>query len=166
MTQRSMSHQLRRNLALGIALTAAMLAAPFSAAKDSDGNRAEALVRAVFARLESTWNAGDMDGYLSNYASDAPMTLTFSNQQVVGLEALSELFKASYPDPKRMGRFTIDTLSVDFLDENTAVGYGGFTHYFPKETIHGGFSHVVVLDEDGWVIRHERTSRASVDHHE
>ncbi|GAB5413549.1 MAG: hypothetical protein Cons2KO_11520 [Congregibacter sp.] len=135
----------------------------FSAAASADD---EADVRAVFEKLESTWNAGNMDGYLSAYAATGPMTLTFGNQQVVGLEALTKLFKASYPDPKRMGRFTIDTLSIDFLDANTAVGYGGFTHYFPKETIHGGFSHVLVREDDGWVIRHERTSRASVEHHE
>jgi hypothetical protein len=73
------------------------------------------------------------------------------------------LFRSSYPDPVRMGQFSIDRIDVLFIREDAAVAYGNFTHVFPTETIKGGFSHVLSLTEEGrWLIRHERTSRGEL----
>lgn len=124
-------------------------------------------VRAVLASMENAWNAGDMNGYLAAYAREGGMSLAFGNQSVSGFEALETLFSGAYPSPTEMGRFTIDTFTVDFLRPDVAVAYGRFTHYFPHETVHGGYSHVFALEGDGsWKIRHERTSRGETQSHE
>lgn len=124
---------------------------------------AETEVRAVITGLQSTWNAGDMDGYLSAYRRDDSMSLTYGNTVVQGWDALDTLFRKSYPDEARMGKFTIDSIAVTLLGDDAAVAYGNFTHVFSEETIKGGYSHVLALDSDGgWVIQHERTSRGEV----
>lgn len=123
----------------------------------------ESDVKAVIAGLETTWNAGDMDGYLGAYNRDESMSLTYGNSVVQGWEALNTLFRSSYPDEARMGKFTIDTISVTLLGDDAAIAYGNFTHVFIKETIVGGYTHVLMLADDGsWIIQHERTSRGEV----
>lgn len=126
---------------------------------------AESEVRAVIAGLQTAWNAGDMDGYLSAYRRDDSMSLTYGNTVVQGWEALNTLFRKSYPDEARMGKFTIDSIAVNLLGDDVALAYGNFTHVFTGETIHGGYSHVLSRGEDGgWLIQHERTSRGEVIH--
>lgn len=135
-----------------------LLQAPVSA--DSEGERA---VGDVINALQQTWNAGDMSGYLSHYHQSDTLRLTFGNTVVEGWDALNTLFRKSYPDPERMGRFTIDRLEVEMMTDDVAVATGNFTHVFPHETIKGGYSHVLTRDEKGtWIIRHERTSRGEV----
>lgn len=120
----------------------------------------EVEVRRVLSGLEESWNAGDMEGYLDAYARGDAMSLAFGNQHVSNWDELNALFRKSYPDPERMGRFTIDTFNVSFLSGDVAVAYGRFTHYFSHEIVHGGYSHVLQKDaDDVWTIRHERTSR-------
>lgn len=124
---------------------------------------AERDIRAVIAGLQTSWNAGDMDGYLSAYRRDDSMSLTYGNTVVQGWDTLDTLFRRSYPDEARMGKFTIDSVAVTLLGDDAAVAYGNFTHVFSEETISGGYSHVLVRDDAGhWLIQHERTSRGEV----
>lgn len=123
----------------------------------------EHAVADVIMSLPESWNSGDMTGYLDQYQKDASLSLTFGNTVVQGWSALDSLFRKSYPDPVRMGRFSIDRVDVTLLGDDAAIAYGNFTHVFPKETIKGGFTHVLSRDESGrWIIRHERTSRGEV----
>ena len=123
----------------------------------------EAEVKAVIAGLESTWNNADMDGYLAAYRRDASMSLTYGNSVVQGWDALNTLFRTSYPDEARMGKFSIDSIAVTLMGDDAAVAYGNFTHVFTDETIVGGYTHVLMRDTDGrWIIQHERTSRGKV----
>ena len=141
----------------GFCVVLALVLTPSAAGADENAATA---VRAVLAAMENAWNAGDMDGYLDAYASRGSMSLAFGNQSVGSRAELDSLFRQAYPDPERMGRFTIDTFTVDFLRPDIAVAHGRFTHYFPHEIVHGGYSHVLSREDDGrWVIRHERTSR-------
>ena len=118
---------------------------------------------AVVRSLQDHWNRGDMTGYLARYARDEKLRLTFGNTIVEGWEALDALFRTSYPDPVRMGRFTIDQLDTRLLNDDMAIVHGNFTHVFPHETIKGGFTHVLSRNESGdWLIVHERTSRGEV----
>ena len=120
-------------------------------------------VEDVIWSLQDRWNRGDMQGYLALYQRDDSLRLTFGNTIVEGWSALDALFRKSYPDPRRMGRFSIDELNVQMLGDDTAVAFGNFTHVFPTETIKGGYSHVLTQTQAGeWVIRHERTSRGEV----
>lgn len=122
----------------------------------ADRRAAEAAIRS----LQERWNRGDMDAYLARYEAADTLSLTFGNTIVEGWETLATLFRASYPDPERMGRFTIDRVETRIVDDDTVIAYGNFTHVFPHETVKGGFSHVLRRSESGdWVIVHERTSR-------
>ncbi len=155
------SQRRRKNLGLtlGILLLSVSWLVSADAAEDTARERIEA--------LQETWNRGDMGAYLANYHRDAPMVLSFGNTLVQGWNALDELFRQSYPDPLRMGRFTIDELHVQVLEPTVAIAFGNFTHVFPTETIKGGFSHVLTREGEGpWLIRHERTSRGEVLHTE
>ena len=133
-----------------------------AADEEADKRAAEAVIRS----LQEHWNRGDMDAYLARYEPADTLRLTFGNTIVEGWDALDTLFRASYPDPERMGRFTIDRLETRIVDGDTAIAYGNFTHVFPHETVKGGFSHVLQRNESGeWVIVHERTSRGETIEH-
>ena len=150
--------------AVGILAIAAVLG---STSSQSSAQSPTDAVKAVISSLQETWNSGDMDGYLARYAPDESLRLTFGNTVVEGWSALDALFRESYPDPYRMGRFTIDRVDVQLLSADVAVAYGNFTHVFPHETIKGGFSHALTREANGgWIIRHERTSRAEVITHD
>lgn len=132
----------------------------------ADGEADERAAEAVVRSLQEHWNRGDMDAYLARYEAAETLRLTFGNTIVEGWDALNTLFRASYPDPERMGRFTIDRLDTRVIDGDTAIAYGNFTHVFPHETVKGGFSHVLRRSESGdWVIVHERTSRGETIEH-
>ena len=149
--------------AAGILSLVALLVGSSTAWSQTDENAVEARIVA----LQTTWNRGDMAGYLANYHQDESLVLTFGNTVIEGWEALDVLFRQSYPDPERMGRFAIERLDVQVLGPDAAIAYGNFTHVFPSETVKGGFSHVLTRSADGtWLIRHERTSRGEVIHAE
>ncbi|MEM1187159.1 MAG: hypothetical protein AAGI72_01460 [Pseudomonadota bacterium] len=125
----------------------------------ADRDAAEAVIHS----LQERWNRGDMTGYLARYKQDDSLRLAFGNTIVEGWGALDTLFRATYPDPERMGRFTIDRIETRLVDGDTALAVGNFTHVFPHETIKGGFTHVLQrADARAWVIVHERTSRGEV----
>jgi len=120
----------------------------------------EADVATAILTLEISWNSGDMAAYLAQYQQDDTLSLTFGNTVVKGWKAMDSLFRASYPDPIAMGRFILDQVDVRMLSDDIAVAFGNFTHFFPHETVKGGFSHVLKRNDQGaWIIQHERTSR-------
>ena len=156
----TMIHALRKPLIL---LLGCCLGLPASAQSDSPAHPDRGAVEAVIRSLQEHWNAGDMAGYLARYVQNDALRLTFGNTIVEGWDALDTLFRASYPDPERMGRFTIDRLETRLVDDDAAIALGNFTHVFPHETIKGGFTHVLRRTADGdWIIVHERTSRGEV----
>jgi uncharacterized protein (TIGR02246 family) len=147
-------------LILGCCLAISAHAA--AADEEADKRAAEAVIRS----LQEHWNRGDMDAYLARYEAADTLRLTFGNTIIEGRDALDALFRASYPDPERMGRFTIERLDTRIIDADTAIAHGNFTHVFPHETVRGGFSHVLHRSASGeWVIVHERTSRGETIEH-
>lgn len=156
-----MTH-LENRLCWDIVRILAFLVILISTSAQADGNGDEKAVRDVILGLEQSWNAADMDAYLSAYRQDESMSLTYGNSIVQGWDALATLFRTSYPDEARMGKFTIHSLEVTFIEQHAAIVYGNFTHVFIDETIMGGFSHVLVREGERWKIQHERTSRAEV----
>jgi len=147
---------------LDIVRTLAFLLILTSTSARADRNGDETAVRAVILGLEQSWNAADMDTYLAAYRQDESMSLTYGASVVQGWDALATLFRTSYPDEARMGKFTINSLDVTLIEQHAAIVYGSFTHVFIEETIIGGFSHVLVRERGRWKIQHERTSRAEV----
>ncbi|MFT4874939.1 YybH family protein [Congregibacter sp.] len=155
-----MHEKLNRNMTAALVAALFMVLIQLSPAQADD---AGVEVRAVIEGLETSWNSGDMDGYLAAYRMDESMSLTFGNTVVQGWDKLNLLFRASYPDEARMGKFSIDSIAVTVLEDAAAVAYGNFTHVFEEETIIGGYTHVLKRAADGrWIIQHERTSRGEV----
>lgn len=156
------NHATARSLALLLGCWLGLAA--FAQADDAaPAGSAEGAVEAVIRSLQEHWNRGDMTGYLARYEESERLRLTFGNTIVEGWDALDSLFRASYPDPERMGRFSIDRIETRQIGDDTAMALGNFTHVFPHETIHGGFTHVLRRDGSGqWIIIHERTSRGEV----
>lgn len=152
----------RSTYVLALVLVLGLVSKPVKAAQDaSDTPGAEAVIRS----LQTTWNRADMDGYLAAYRNDEQLRLVFGNTILEGMNSVSEVFRRNYPDEHNMGKFTIDSLSVRYLSDDVAVATGTFEHVFPHETIQGGFSHVLMREEGGWVIQHEHTSRGKTISH-
>ncbi len=124
-------------------------------------------VEAVIRGLQTDWNAADMSAYLDAYRRDDQLRLVFGKTSLTGWDTVNRVFREQYPDETRMGKFTIESLAVRLLGEDTAIASGAFEHIFPHETIRGAFTHVLTRDADGtWKIEHEHTSRGETITHE
>jgi limonene-1,2-epoxide hydrolase len=120
----------------------------------------EETIRQLTAKLQTDWNAGDMEAYLDAYWKSEQMSLMFGNQAVRGWQALADLFRGSWTTEEAMGDFSASNIVVVPISSDTVISSGAFTHVFPDETADGSFTHVWKQLEDGqWRIAHEHTSR-------
>lgn len=127
----------------------------------------QASAEAVIRGLQTDWNAADMSAYLDAYRRDDQLRLVFGKTSLTGWDTVNRVFREQYPDETRMGKFTIESLAVRLLGEDTAIASGTFEHIFPHETIRGAFTHVLTRDAGGaWKIEHEHTSRGETITHE
>ena len=149
------------------ALAAAVVALVCTLAGPAHGGPEEDAVEAVIRGLQSDWNAADMTAYLDAYGKGDDMRLVYGKTWLAGWDAVDRMFRETWPDEHRMGKFTIDAMEVRLLTAEVAVATGSFEHVFPHETIRGAFTHVLEKTPDGsWEIEHEHTSRGETIVHE
>ena len=124
----------------------------------------EAEIRATIEKLQADWNGGDMDAYLDAYWNSDDLSLMFGSTAVRGWQAVHDLFTSSWMTEEAMGDFEVLGMEIRFSGPDTAIASGGFEHQFPDEKIVGAFTHVLRrVDDSGWKIVHEHTSRGAVE---
>jgi len=119
-------------------------------------------IRELTAKLQSDWNSGDMDGYLSAYWNSPEFSLMFGNQSLRGWEAVSQMFRGAWSTEEAMGDFTAKDIVLRPVAPDLVISSGAFTHVFPAETVEGSFTQVWKLVDGNWVIAHEHTSRKNL----
>lgn len=117
-------------------------------------------VRAVLARQQSAWNAGDLDGFLAPYLDDPRLRFVTALRTIRGLDAVRERYHARYQDPRSMGRLRFDDLEVQVLAPDVALCTGAWELERGAERPHGRFSLVLVRGPGGFGIVHDHTSSA------
>jgi uncharacterized protein (TIGR02246 family) len=118
---------------------------------------ATAAARALLARGAAAWNAGDLDGFMSDYTPGA--TFVTSRGLVRGVAAIRERYAARFApgarrDSLRFEQLTVHPLAPDLV--HVVAWYvletGG------RETARGPTSLVLVRQGGRWRIAHDHSS--------
>jgi len=114
----------------------------------------------VLLAQERSWNAGDIDGFLTGY-KDSPETIFVSRGVHKGFAELADNYRKSYPTKAAMGTLSFSDFDVKQLDENFAVVLGRFHLERKKQdggNAEGVFSLVMEKTEGGWKIVVDHTT--------
>lgn len=115
-------------------------------------------IKSVLEKQVSAWNRGDLDTFVTTYASDCVFV---GNPLVRGRERVLERYRGKYSNKARMGRLTFSNLEVNQIDTHSATVLGNF-HL--ERTFQGGgdangiFSLVLHKSNGRWLIILDHTS--------
>lgn len=156
-----------RRIVRSVVFAIAVVTAPLCAvAQRTEGEQMKVLPQAeldvvkVLLAQERTWNAGDLNGFLSSYEK-SPNLIVISNGVAHGFEDVEATYKKNYPDRATMGTLTFTDLEPHLLDDRFAVATGRYSLERAKNkggNASGTFSLVLEKTPQGWKIVLDHTT--------
>ena len=109
-------------------------------------------VTKIVLAQEKAWNAGDLDGYLSDF-KDAKDTEAVLNGPVYGLGTIRNAYHSTFPNKDAMGQLEQSDVSVRELGPSFALATGKY--HLSRSRKNGGdaegtFTEVFEKTGDGW----------------
>lgn len=122
----------------------------------------DAVIKEMNIRLttmEKTWNAGDLEAFLTEYAPSASTTYVSSSAIILGYNNIVKRFHTQYPTNAKMGHLVFSDITVKILSSNYVMVVGKW-HLARKkdEDIGGVFSVLYEKTSAGWKIVVDHTS--------
>jgi beta-aspartyl-peptidase (threonine type) len=135
-------------------MTALLLSFSLAVAVD-----AKADIRTVIADQATSWNKGDLDGYMAGYWKSDSLSFSSGGTHTTGWQAVYDRYKARYFAPgKERGTLTFRKLEVELLGTDCAYVKG---HWHVKMTTgesEGLFTLIVKKIDGSWKVVHDHTS--------
>lgn len=128
-------------------VTIFLLASPvFSQSKD------EKKILAVMRMEEKTWNAGDIEGYVSLYAPGDSTRMILSKGAAYGRDSILAFYKRYWPK-ERMGKLVLDGERLERLSRKYYYVTGYFHVSYPDgKSINGRFSGLMKKVKGKWYL--------------
>jgi ketosteroid isomerase-like protein len=117
------------------------------------------VVKVVLAQ-ETSWNKGDLDGFLSRF-KDAADTQVVLGARAVGLNNIRGAFRVNYPNRETMGLISYTDVEARELGENFALATGKYHLERSKKgggPADGTFTEVMEKTPQGWQIIFSETT--------
>ena len=111
----------------------------------------------VLAKQKSSWNKGDIEGFMKYYWRSNDFTFQSGNNRILGWETLFARYKKNYSG-KNWGILDFKDLVVKALSENTALVLGRWEVKRKDEVLGGLFTLILQRKPEGWRIIHDHTS--------
>ena len=133
-------------------------------ARASDSVRVQEQIQAMLGSSASSWNAGDLDGFLDDYSDATDLTFIGDDEVLRGLDAVRSRYESSYwRQGAARDSLRFEDLEVRPLGTSHALTVGRYVLYRPSAgdsvTGSGLFSLVLRKDDDGtWRIVHDHSS--------
>ena len=125
------------------------------------GGDTESQVRAVLLRQQEAWNAGDLEGFMTDYWDSKDLTFFSGGTVSRGYAALLARYRKRYQsDGKEMGTLTFSDLDITPLGPGSATASGRWKVVTSKESFDGLFTLTLRRFNDGWKITHDHTSQS------
>ena len=144
--------------------------APEGAGEDPAGVDSAAVASEIRSMLRTSaraWNAGDLEGFLDDYATDPGLTFVSGSGMVRGLERVRERYLQTYWAPgTSRDSLRFEELRVRPLGEEHALAHGRYVLYRPRaagaDSVGGTGRFTLVLQhrEGRWRIVHDHSSAA------
>jgi ketosteroid isomerase-like protein len=115
------------------------------------------LVLAFMLEQESSWNNGDIPGFMKHYWNNDSLKFIGSKQITYGWQKTLENYKKSYPDVASMGQLKFTILEATQLSKDAIFVIGKWQ--LIKEEAAGGHFTLLWRKKNGrWVIVADHTS--------
>lgn len=120
----------------------------------------QAEISAMLARSAAAWNAGDLAGFMGDYAKDSLTSYVSGGHVQYGWQPLFDHYQAAYFAPgKHRDSLTFDEVHVRPLTTDLALATARFAlHRGDSVTASGPFTLVLQRRGERWQILHDHTS--------
>jgi ketosteroid isomerase-like protein len=135
---------------------------------DSASGGPEAEIEAMLLASATSWNGGDLDGFMDDYRRSADLTFSGGTGVTRGWEDLRTRYLETYwaPDAVR-DSLRFEGIEVVELGDQHALALGQYVLFRPEEdgavTSSGFFSLVLQRVDGRWEILHDHTSATPED---
>lgn len=144
---------------VGVAAPSAEVQAVAANPSEGADQTAEGLIRALLARQVSSWNAGDIDGFMRGYWESPELTFSSGGEVTRGYEATRQRYHRRYATREQMGRLQFRELEVRLVGDQAAYVLGDWElEREGGERFGGKFTLVMGVVDGNWKILHDHTS--------
>ena len=112
----------------------------------------EKLIWEVIQKEIDTWNAGDIEGYVSLYAPEDSVRMLYSTGAVYGRDSILAFYKKYWPK-ERMGTLSFSDVRLERLSKDYYFTSGFFRVSYPdRQAIVGRFSGLMKKIKGKWYL--------------
>jgi hypothetical protein len=107
---------------------------------------------------ESSWNSGDVDGYMAYYWNSDSLKFIGKSGITYGWKTTLEHYKKSYPDKAAMGKLIFADLKMEKIKRKLVMVTGSWKLTREKDTLQGYYSLLWKKINGNWYIIVDHTS--------
>jgi beta-aspartyl-peptidase (threonine type) len=146
---------MRRLRGCGAALGAVIVACGPAAVPDPQSE-----IAAMLSRSAAAWNAGDLAGFMDDYARDSLLSYVSGSRVLYGWQTLYDRYqRAFFDEGKTHDSLAFDSLRVRALAPDVALATARFALLRADSVVASGpFTLILRKTDDGWRILHDHTS--------
>ncbi len=146
-------------LLAGILLSGAAGCSRATSAAVGTGPGLQAEIEQVFDRSARDWNAGDLDGFMSDYAREDSTSYISRGQVRYGFDRIRAAYASRFAPGAARDSLRFENLAARPLGDGHALVTARFIlHRGDSTTASGPFTVVMERRADGWKILHDHTS--------
>jgi len=146
-------------LLAGILLTGTAGCSRATTAAVGTGADLQAEIEQVFDRSARDWNAGDLDGFMSDYAREDSTSYISRGQVRYGFDRIRAAYASRFAPGAARDSLRFENLAARPLGASHALVTARFIlHRADSTTASGPFTVVMERRADGWKILHDHTS--------
>ncbi|MCH2213560.1 MAG: DUF4440 domain-containing protein [Flavobacteriales bacterium] len=119
---------------------------------------AEEEIAKVLMKQQSSWNQGDIPGFMNHYFNDKKLTFASASGLTRGHQKVLERYLKNYDSPEKMGELTFNMLDFRELSDDSAFVIGEWALKREGDNPSGYFTLVWKKINGEWKIIHDHTS--------
>ena len=143
----------------------ALLGTVWIGVKDTKAKSTEDPDRAAIQRVltdqESSWNLGNVRGFMAGYWNSPDLTFAGANGFTRGWQSVLDRYLKTYKDKQAMGSLSFSELEIRPLGPNAALVLGRWHVQRQSGDIGGIFTLVFQKFPEGWRIVHDHTTQSA-----
>jgi uncharacterized protein (TIGR02246 family) len=121
----------------------------------------EIAARKLLTDQVTTWNAGDVEGFMKGYWNSDSTEFVSGGNIVRGYRQVLARYKKTYDTREKMGKLEFADLQIRTISPKFVLATGVWKLYRAKDQPWGRFTLLIEKKSEGWRIIHDHTSSAN-----